>query len=100
LDNSLFIYRYDKKEFSGAWGSTSADDLDSLILGYYTGRIEGDIAHYPTALTSIEFGDFTVDNYQQWGVEQSKIGLRLSTKLDPYLSSVLYKCLKLLFEIT
>jgi hypothetical protein len=55
------------------------DDLDSLILGYYTGRIEGDIAHYPTALTSIEFGDFTVDNYQQWGVEQSKIGLRLPT---------------------
>jgi hypothetical protein len=99
LDNNTFIYRYDKGEFSGAWGSTAADDLDSLILGYYTGRIEGDIAHYPNALTSKEFGDFTVDNYQQWGIEQSKIGLRLSAKLDAYLGSVLYKCLRLIFKI-
>jgi hypothetical protein len=100
FNNNTFMYRYNKGEASGAWGSMAADDLDALILGYYKGLIEmGSIQHRPTTIEARQFG-YIHRNFGEWKTEQAKFEQCLSAKLDRYLDSFLYRMLRLLFQNT
>ncbi len=95
-----FIHKFDKGDHGPWWETNVYEDLEGLVFSIYKDSIKGDIAFYPTAITSMYKGPpekyIREGNYEKWLAARSRTEDLLSKRLNDYLGSYVFRFLKLL----
>jgi hypothetical protein len=100
IDGDLYTYWFDQGDHGPWWTGRTGNGLEELIRIYYTGKIEGKTAMFPSQFACRKFGSimkFALEGRaQEWWSKHKKIEDELSVNLNRYLRSPAFKCLEYL----